>query len=397
MKVFSIERFKELAQLENSPCISIYTPTSRQSTDAYGADKLYFKNMLTEARRQLTERYGMASAEVDTFLAEATALLDNQSFWMHASDMLACFITEGQTITEKLPLPVDEPLCMVGQRPYLLPLIPELNDDGHYYLMVLNLHGVSLFEATRSTIQQIDLPGDAPTSFTEEQEDADNQKQLQHQSGVGQAGAIFHGQGSGSDEERKEDILQHYHRLTNEIDPILHQNPLPLVLAGVEYLIPIFKQATKYPHVMEPYLTGSYTDNDMLTLSAEAWELVEDHFRQERLRRKEEYGLFASQAQASDEVDTTILTAISGGVDTLFVKDGRHRWGTYDEEKHQLRFDDGPTTENYCLLNEAATRTKLYGGKVYVVDDETMPAGETDLAGVFRYPIAETADAEAEA
>ncbi|MBD2755754.1 baeRF7 domain-containing protein [Spirosoma validum] len=321
-------------------------------------------------------------------------MLDDQNFWKNSSDMLAYFIFDGEGEATKLPLPVESPVCWVGTQPYLLPLIPELNDDGHFYLLALNLKEVALFEVTRSTIQVIELPDDAAISYTEEIEDADNQKALQHRSGVGEAGAMFHGQGSGSDEQRKVAILHYFHRLSADVEALLNRNPLPLLLAGVEYVIPIYKEASTYAYIAEPYLTGSYSSGDMLTLSAEAWEVMEPYFMQKRLERKEEYGLFSARGQGSSDTETVILTALSGGVDTLFVQPGEDLWGTYDADAFALNMDESPTPDNYSLINEAARKTIEYGGKVYLVDDETMPATQATVAAIFRYPLTEVAEAD---
>jgi hypothetical protein len=280
----------------------------------------------------------------------------------------------------------------VGKRPYLLLLIPELTDDGHFYLLDLNLQGVTLYEVSRSVVQPIDLPDTINTSYTEEIEDNEYQKALQHRSGFGQAGAMFHGQGSGSDEDKKVEILNFFHRLSTDLDAILNKNPLPLLLAGVNYLIPIYKQASNYTHIVEPNLTGSYGPNDMVSLSTEAWDVMEPYFREARQARKNEYQLFSARAQGDSETDTVLLTAISGGVDTLFIQSGAELWGTFDQENYTIQIDDSPSPENYSLIDEAARRTIESGGKVYIVEADNMPAPEALVAGIFRYPIAEVVD-----
>ncbi len=389
MTLFDRDQFNELAQKEANIYVSIYTPSERQSTDGYQSSRIHFKNALTEAKSKLITDFELTESQAEEFLVDGFNVLDDLEFWKYSSDMVAFLVYDGQATFLKLPLTIENTICQVGIRPYLLPLIPELNDDGHFYLLALNLKEVQLFEVTRSTIQQITLSDDIATSYTEEIEDADRQKALQHRSGLGQAGAMFHGQGSGSDEDRKVEILQYYHRLSAGLDPLLHKNPLPLLLAGVEYLIPLYREASKYPYIVESYLTGSYTEDDMLTLSAEAWELMEPYFLQERKARKEEYGLFMSRAQGDSDTESVLLTALSGGVDTLFIQNGQEVWGTYEAESFRIRIDEAPNTDNYSLLNEAAKKTKEFGGKVYLLDAESMPAEGAIIAGIFRYPIAE--------
>jgi hypothetical protein len=392
MKIFDKTQFENLAKMSGNCVVSLYIPTSQRSTDSYQADKTNFKNQLAAAEGDLKKICKMEEEDIDKFLKPGYDLLEDYDFWKYNSDMLAYFIVDGKAEFLRLPIKTEKGSHYVGKRPFLLPVIPELNGDGHFYILLLNLDKIRLFEATKNSIQELELdPEEVALSFTAEEEEDENQESLQGQGGVGQAGAMYHGHAKGSDEEKKVTIQNYFHRMTNMLEPILNRNPLPLYLAGVDYLMPMFRQACDYNHLKEGHVSGAHLNaknNDHRELHQKAWKLAEPHFEQERNKRKEEYGFRASKNLAiSNDYAKLIKASITGGVDTLLVnKNHKHLWGTYDESSYKLNFDDEPDGNNHCLIDLAAVKVKENGGKVYMVDPDNMPESAL-IAGTLRYEI----------
>lgn len=389
MQIFNRADFINLSKKKANPFISIYSPTSRQSSDGYKKDQINFKNQLKDVTVKLEKDYNMEDTEISNLLAPASSLLEDHKFWQNNSDLLACFISENGMEMIKVPIDIHEGQNFVGSKPMLLPMIPELSDDGHYYILLLNLDRIRLYEATRNTVQEIILdPEEIAVSFTAEEEEDENQKQLHGQGGSGNAGVMYHGHAGGSDEEKKVTILNYFHRMTNMLEPKLNNNPLPLVLAGVDYLIPIFKEATKYNHLLDGHVSGAYGEKDMMTLHQKSWEIVAPFFEKERFKRKENYNQKAADGLAiSNDKLKIIKAALTGGVDTLLVNTNhQHLFGSYDPENHQINVSEKQENGGHCLVDEAAARVVEFSGKVYMVEEENMPEG-AQVAAILRYPL----------
>ncbi|MGY6742202.1 MAG: baeRF7 domain-containing protein [Cecembia sp.] len=389
MKIFNRDEFIELSKKEADLFVSIYSPTSRRSTDAYQKDILTFKNTLSEIEKKLIQEGVHSPIEIDRILEPAKTLINQFSFWQHNSDMLAVFLYDGKIEVFKLPLEIDSPNYFVGSKPMLLPMLPELADDGHYYILLLNLDQIRLYEATRNVVQEIQIdPEKVAVSFTAEEDEADKEKNLQAQGRVGNAGAMYHGHGSGSDEEKKVTILNYFHRMTNMLEPMLNSNPLPVVLAGVDYLIPIFNEASKYGHIYNDHVSGAFTEKDMMELHQKSWELIESFFAEARKKRKETFQAFKVKGQASSNDQTKIIHAsFTGAVETLLVnRKHQHVFGYYDEETHQVNISENQQNGAHCLIDEAATKVIASKGKVYLAAEEDMPE-DSQVAAVFRYPL----------
>jgi hypothetical protein len=318
MKIFDKDQFISLSRKSGFPFISIFTPTSRLSTTAYKDDKIHFKNQLQEINSRLTSEKGLAWKEAERILDPAQRLLDKEGFWEHNSDMLALFLHDGEMEVFQLPLEVQESSHFIGSKPMLLPLIPELSDDGHYYLLLLNLDHIYLYEATRNGIQEIDEEG-IDSSFTEEESEG-GEKGFQARGGVGM-GSQFHGHSENSDEERKKRLLHFFQKVNNKLVPVLNRNPLPLYLAGVEYLAPIFREANSYGYLMEGKITGAFNHNDIMILHAKSWEVAGPYFETERLERKSSFGSYLANGLAiNNDKLKLIKAALTGAVDTLLVR-----------------------------------------------------------------------------
>lgn len=387
--IFDKNSFLEIANKKASLVVSIYTPTNRRSSDGYKEDKTHLKNMLAEAETSLTADHKLSKTQAKDFLKEARALFEAHDFWKYNADMLACFIFDGKAETISLPIGLEKPCFFIGEQAFMLPMVPELNDDGHYYLLSLNLDRIRLYEGTRNTFAEVLLDKEEiALSFIAEEKEIENQSNLQAQGGIGNAGAMYHGQGDGADEEKKRKIANYFDRMCNMLEPKLNQNPLPLYLAGVDYLIPIFRRSCKYNYLMDGHISGSFGEKDELKLHEAVWKLAEPYFKQERQRRKAAYEEKASKNMAvSNDRLRLIKAAINGAVDTLLVnKAHQHLRGSYDTETHTIKLANGHSDKSHCLIDTAAIHTLAQKGKVYLVDAEQIPDGN-DIAGTLRYEL----------
>lgn len=380
----TMREFRELANSSGDRVISIYIPTSKQSTDGYQADKIHLKNEL----KDIVKESDMDVEEVKKLVKPAQDLLDNYDFWKHNSDMLALFLIDGEMEFYRLPVKIEKSRHFIGKKPYLLPLVPELTKDGNFYLLFLDLNRIRLYQGSRNSIKEIELdPEEIAVSFREEEELDEKIEHLQGQGGVGQAGVMYHGHGGGTDEERKVIIQNYFHRMTNMLEPKLNENPLPLYLAGEASLMPLFHEASKYTHLKKGHLPN-ITGLAERELRQKAWELARKEFEKEWQTRKSDVEFKLSRNLAIvDDNEKLIKASVTGIVDTLWVQsDHPYLWGIYNEEDFSIHLDQGPTGSNHCLIDMAAVKVLESGGKVYLEDPDEMP-GDGLIVGTLRYEV----------
>jgi len=378
------EDIQDLLQTRDRPCVSIYMPTFRAGAERQ-QNPIRLKNLLRQVQGRLEENH-LRPAEAAELLAPARELVEDHAFWQTQAEGLAIFLSPGRFRTYRLPTRTDE-LAVVESRFHLKPLFTVLANGAHFYVLALSLKNVRVIRATRYTAEELDLPG-VPRSLAEALGDL-TRRSTQFQVGTSAKtvarGPIFPGHGTAED-DLKAEILQFFNLADKALLRHLDRDA-PVVLAGVEYLLPRYKETTEHPHVLEEGLPGNAEGLSPEELRDAAWEIVEPVLTADRRRAAERYGDLAGSGRASSRYDEILPAAHDGRVDTLFVARGVRLWGAYDVHRREVRLQgdqDGQRNGNEDLLDLAAVQTFLNRGQVYAVPQAEVPDGQA-MAAVFRY------------
>lgn len=382
MDTLSKKELEELAGKPEGPCASIFLPTHRAGAETR-QDPIRLKNLLRQARERLVVR-GLRTTEVDRILEPAQGLLENELFWRHQADGLALFLSSGVFHSYRLPLSFGE-LAVVTDRYHLKPLLPLLAGDGRFYVLALSQNEVRLLGASRYSADEVELGDDVPESLADALKFDDPEKQLQFHTGSSGGGgrtAVFHGHGG--EDDSKDDILRYFRKIDRGLRDILKGQEAPLVVAGVDYLLPIYREANTYPGLVKEGATGNPEELSVEELHERAWKIVGPRFSEARREAAERYAELAGTGRTSTDPREVILGAYYGRVDTLFVASSVRRWGTFDPGTGEVNLHDEPEAEDGDLLDFAAVQTVLNGGAAYLTDLDKVPGG-ADVACVFRY------------
>ena len=383
MDIFTMDHFKRLLERDTGYHVSLFMPTERLGTEE-GPDPIKFKNLMGEVRSRL-ESFGMRTPEIKAFLEEAEATTSDAMFWRYQSEGLAMFISENVFEYFRLPMAFREQV-MVGERFHTRPLLPLLEGDGRYYVLTLSQNQIRLFQCSKFSINEIkDLEG-IPESLAEALAYDDPEQQLQLRFGGpgmgGHAAAIFHGHG-GKKEDAKVDILRFFQQVDRGLQALLKDDGTPLVLAGVDYLLPIFRQASNYQALMEEGIMGNPDHLRPEQFHEAAWEIVKPQFLKEREQFLRRYRQQAGTGLTSSDLREILPAAHHGRVEYLGLARGAYIWGEYDPERDQIDVhEDEESGED--LLNLAAIQTLKNGGTAYAIDQEQIPEQRMAIA-VFRY------------
>jgi hypothetical protein len=385
MESMTLDQLKNLAGQTASPSISIFLPTHRAGQDTR-QDPIRFKNLLRDAEKQFLDS-GMGPREVSMLLQPAQALLTDPYFWSHQYEGLAVFMTAEDFHSYRLPFRVEE-LLIIARSYYVKPVLPLFTNNGHYYILAVSQDGVRLFEGTRHSVGQIDLPDGTPVNLEEALKLDGRQKSLQMHTGSPPGGigdGTFHGQGPG-EEEQKVWIEQYLNLVDTGLKDIFREQQAPLVLAGVDYLLPIYRKVSEYANIMQEGITGSPEYLRPEELQEQAWTIVEPYFHQETEKAVEQYQQFADTDKSTDTVEEIVAAAFNGRVDKLILSVEDQVWGSFDPDTGKVILDpEGQgKQDNLALLDFAAMKTLQNGGAVYALARDEMPT-DSPVAAVFRY------------
>ena len=368
--------------------ISLYLPVHRYGYEQQ-QDPVRLKNLLDDVEKRLIGE-SIRLPEALSVLEAGRNLLADADFWQHQSDGLALFISRDQTRTYRLPVAFDE-LIYVSHKYYIKPLLPLLSGDGEYFILAISLNDIRLFQGTRYTVEAVDLR-DIPTSISEALRFDDQKRQLQlHTTALSAQGSsgqgVFHGHNELN--RYKQRILRYFHSVDQDLVKILGNDNRPLVLAGVDFLLPIYQEANSYPHLIAEGIEGNPEELSPKELHRRAWQIVGPIFQTSEQEAIERYRKLAGMksSEVSNDLQEVFEAAVHGRVDTLFVVLGRQRWGSYRlrlNHIHQFQVHEKFQPGDEDLLNGAATYTLKNGGSVYGRAVGNVP-GNGELAAIFRY------------
>lgn len=193
---------------------------------------------------------------------------------------------------------------------------------------------------------------------------------------------MFHGHGIV--DEAKNDLKRYFLEIDRGVRKVIGSGGPPLVLAGVDYLLPIYAEANKYSSLVDGGVTGSPDQVEAGELHEKSWPIVEPHFKNDRERAAEIYHDRLGTGLASNDIREVIQAAHLGRVDSLFIAVDVQIWGAFDAERDGISIHAEPQPGDEDLLDLAAFLTLNNSGSVFSVACEDVP-DSNPVAAIFRY------------
>ena len=383
MNLLTIDEFATLTTASNPTCISIYAPIERLGVETQ-QNQIRLNNLL----RQVEEKWvalGLRGQDVKDLL-QPIHNLDNDDFWRHQSDGLAIFLSPNFFRYYCLPITFPE-LTVVADRFHIKPLLQLMSGDGTFYVLALSQNQVRLFQGTHYHINEIELT-DVPTDMAAALQYDNPEKSLQLHTGSPKGSsrdrtAIFHGQGGGS-EEHKDDLLRYLREVNNSLESFLKNQQAPLILAGVDYLLPIYHEVNTYSHLLPDGISGNPETLPLEELHAQAWQIVQPYFDLAKESTISHYQELQGSEQTANTIEKVVPAAYFERVETLFIPIGENVWGVFDRDQNSVQIHSQREVGDEDLIDLAALHTLTNGGTVYAVEQEDIPEHQA-IAAVLRY------------
>ena len=361
------------AMAGSSEFASLYLPTHRAGREVT-QDPVIFRRLMASAAEETTD---------DQLLAATASLVDDREFWARGSAGLAVLAGGGATTVVRLSEPPRE-LVVVSDRFHLKPLIAAVAGRVEFDVLAMSRHSVRLIAVDGSRALEIEVPG-LPTSLPEALQWDDRERQVQSHSGTrvgrGQVTATFHGQGGGND-VRDVDLDRYLHLVDRAVHEHRSGSTRPLVLAGVDETVGVYRKLTRCAHVHDHYVAGNPDRLRAAELADRARQFVPPAASDAERAARESF--LAGATATVDTVEPAVIAAVAGQVASVFVPGDTEYWGRY-RTGHRL-LEEHPTREpgDHDLADVAATETLRHGGQVFVVPAVDLP-GVGTAAATLRY------------
>ena len=382
MIALSSSEFQKLAEQTEPTCISIYMPAEKAGAETR-KNPIIFKNLIKEAADKIEQQNKLTSKLAEA-LQSAESYIENYDFWQHQDSGLAFFIDSEGIKYYRLPYSFTQQV-EIGDRFYLKPLLPVITNNSKFYLLTLAQNQVRLFIGSHYSLNKLNLPESVPNNLEEALKYEDPERQIQYHSGDPGNSPVYHGQGAGNDDNNDE-VRRFLQQVDRGLQEAFGKENTPLILAGVESLLSIYRETNSYNNLLEKGVTGNPENVATSDLHQQAWAVIEPHLTAARKQKLAEFQeLSQTTDTASSQLEEIVAGAANGQVDTLFLLKDVQKFGKYDPQTSKVEVSNSDD-EGIDLIDFTATKTYLQGGKVYILEAEEMP-NDNFIAAIFRYPV----------
>jgi hypothetical protein len=361
------------ATSSSSDLVSIYLPTHEAGREVT-QDPVLFRRLVANAAEEGAERELLAACE---------HLVGDREFWAHGSAGLAVLAGPDGTTAVRLSEPTAA-LAVVSDRFHLKPLVAALGRRVAFDLLAMSRHSVRFVDVTGTRAVEIEVPG-LPTSMPEALQWDDREPQLQSHAGSrqgrGEVAATFHGQGGGSD-ARDVDLDRYLHLVDRAVADHRSGSTRPLVLAGVEEIVGVYRKLTRCAHVLDDHVAGNPDQLRPAELADRARRFVPPSTADAERTARESF--LAGAAATVRTIEQAVIAAAAGQVASIFVPADREYWGRYQPGHRVLKEHETREPGDHDLADVAATETLRHGGLAFVVPASDTP-GDGTAAATLRY------------
>lgn len=354
----------ELQQVHGYPCVTITLPTHRTSPENK-QDPIRVKNLIQQAQERLGGEFSKReSAPIHAHL-EALA---NEINYEHLSDGLALYANNDIARAFAIPFTLQERV-VVDETFFTRDLVLALNRTPRYWVLALGEDPTRLYEGVNDTLTEV-RGGGFPLSH----------------SGPGGATVLPGGVGVNPSAYRDEQLHKFYREVDAALKPYLTDDPLPLVLVGVDRNLAFFNQATEHGASILTTITGAHEKSSPHELGKLVWGPLQTALEKQRESVMDDINQAIGAQLLARGVGEVWQAANEARGRLLVVEENYHFPARLDESGLQLVAADDATAPGIMddAVDELIEHVLSKGGRVRFVPDGRLDAYDR-IALILRY------------
>jgi Bacterial archaeo-eukaryotic release factor family 11 len=384
----TLPEFKALAAARSDVCVSLYAPTSPVSNHEW-SNRIAFKDLAQEALSQLQQagadkrRMALLKEQFDHLAGRDQSSKDEDKtrklqrkksddideFWRFQANGLAVLATPDRMLTYRLQYRPKQ-LAEVADRFHLTPLLRAMTSLHSIFVLALSSEAVRFVHAFLNLPPaEIKIP-----ALPKNAEEATRRPSVHVRAQRGHLQNL----------EGEKVLLHKYVRKVHEaLRGVLAGQATPLVLAGSEPLVSMFRSVNTYPNLVEEMVSG----NPQLMSNAQLEDAVLPIL--DRLHARELKTVIAlydelKPRRATTDVSYVAHAATAGAVDQLLVDLDAVIPGLVSDIDGSVTYAASDDAETYSVVDEVAKRALCTGARVLGASQQELP-NNAPLVAILRY------------
>ncbi len=361
--MISRSELKRLQAHRDYPSVSLLAPTSR-TAPANQKDRIVVKNLLTKGLERLHGEF--SKREVAALVQNLNKLVDKVD-WEHALDGLALFASKDSATAIQLPFKV-RPRVVIDETFATRDLVYTLNRAPRYRVLVLSEKPTRLFEALTNVLT----------------EDTQKPFPMVHK-GPGGATRLPGGQGINRSAVRDESHREFFRKVDVALAAIQKEDPLPVVVVGVDRYLAFFHEVTKDPDAIVGLVAGSHDATSPSALGKLVWPVFKAGSTLKRTRALVRLAEAVKANRHASGIIQAWRAAFDKRCQTLLVETGFEYPADVSEQGDQLLPYTGKGAAALDdAVDELIEKVLADGGEVFFYEPGALDIHQK-IAAVLRY------------
>jgi hypothetical protein len=359
-----------LTQAEESPCVSIYVPTTPVS-NYREENRILYKDQVKKVGDALDQR-DMDKYERADILEKLESVGSTEVFWTHQQYGLAVFASPKRFIVRRMMRSPDEAVGIVADSFHLRPALRETSNWMQYQVLCVSLQEVALYDCNEQRAVEVDLHSDVPRGMGDVLGRTETSGNRQDTDKAGNDSADLKTYFQAVDKA----IRDHHNGRTNK----------PLVLATVAEHQGLFREVSENPNLMKNGLEHEpFEAIRQSKLGELSWEVAQHATRSDLDRLIERYRERHAHNEGESDVEQAAYSATIGQIETLLIDEDARIEGSVDGngKVHYGQAGDAHTDD---VLDAIAEHVVRADGDVRFVPTSLMPS-DSGVAAVLRYAM----------
>lgn len=353
-----------LQQIKGYPAVTITLPTHR-TTPENRQDAILVKNLIEDAVSRLLAEFN--KRDIEAVLVRLEKLVESIDF-RNTLDGLALFVNRDFSRAVQLPFSL-KPRVVIDESFFTRDLVFALNRTPRYWTLVLSEKPTRLYEGTRQDLIEIQ-EGNFPLTHT----------------GPGGEKSLPGGFGIRKSAYRDERHRQFFRQVDQALKPFLAEDPLPLVVVGVDRFLSFFNEVTNHKDAILTTLTGSHDKTSAHELGQLVWPLVKVNLVEQRQQIFSELEKAIGERKIASTIGEVWRMAQEGRGRLLLVEEDFHYPAQVDESGMHLIPAEKTTAPDVIddAVDEIIETVLSKQGRVLFVENGKLDAHQR-IALILRY------------
>jgi hypothetical protein len=374
--VVSLDDLKSLAA-EKGPCITVVAPIPSPA-----GIRTRLKNAIRGIEKKLEDQ-GTNPGKISSLIEPVQALLDGADTQKKWANSLIVF-RSAKMFRYYWLQDLCKEILAVADGFQIRPLLSLQSREQRFYVLALSRQRTRLVRCTQHGAEEVE--GLEPQNMRAWLNTRQPDHVLESRSYAGPSVGSMKGvtSGTSADRDSGNEYLAHFLKeIEKSVHSLLRDESAPLLLAGVEYELALYRKANTYQRLSEKAIHGATDHLAPRELRQQALDTAMQLFSEPLQKALADFEKQQNNGRVSLDVREILRAAHAGRVADLLVSDAAERRGLWNDERHQIEI---PANEDDAedLLNVAALQTLTHSGRAFALQPQDMPQ-QAEAAAVFRF------------